>query len=140
MFAKPPSMGPFLADVVADSDFVRNNTGVFLFMALCILSEAAVMWLMKAAPTFLKSLLFSALVNIATLLCGFVLVPLVEKLLPGKPEIYLIGIYFLLSVVIEALLLKPIIKNIGWKKVATTSIVMNLASYTLLILMLVVRH
>lgn len=128
-------MNFYLLDVVAGSEFVVvAGLGVLVFMAGCVLTEAAVIYWLKAAPSFKKAFWVSALVNVITMLVGFAVVPKIEDALGDESQGPLrFAIYFAASVVIEGLLLKPLLKNIGWGKLALAALLMNVVTYGLLL-------
>ena len=125
--------------------YLLDGTSVFLFftplviiLVTSILIEAIVMQLLKF-NRFGKSIADSVIVNIISLLLGFVLVGVLAGLKVGQIEIPLyltfMGLY-LVTLLIEGIVLKLINKLRPWRKVFTVSGIMNLFSWALLYLYL----
>jgi hypothetical protein len=121
--------------------YLLDGSSAFLFftplviiLVISILIESIVMKLLKFSR-FGKSLADSVIVNIVSLLLGFLLVGVLADLKVGQIEIPLyftfMGIY-LVTLLIEGIVLKLLNKIRSWRKVFTVSAIMNLCSWVLL--------
>lgn len=115
---------------------------MILFMVLCVLLEALPMKMMRYVP-FGRAMALALFVNIVTLILGFVLVPFFGDHVFGEdtginnPLIFLeLGLYYVITVVVEALLLKLFVRSKSWAETFKVSAVMNLVTYIVLTVML----
>ena len=124
-------MNPCLLD---SSSALLFFTPLVIILVISIFLEAIVMQVLKFNK-FGKSLADSAVVNIVSLLLGFLLVGVLADLEVGQIEIPLyftfMGIY-LVTLLIEGIVLKLLNKIRSWRKVFTVSAMMNLFSWVLL--------
>ena len=122
-------MNFYLLDVV-DAPVVHSGYRIFIaIVALTILVEALVMLLMKY-NLFKKALLDSFLVNIASLVIGFVLAELVNDIFNSYklPDLLLLCA---ITIGVESGILYGLNRKHRVLKTLGTCVVMNLASYFL---------
>src|SRR3981081_821952 len=109
-------------------------TPLVILLLVSIFIEAIVMQQLKF-NRFVKSLGDSVIVNIVSLLLGFLLIGVLAELNVGSIEIPLyftfMGLY-LVTLLGEGLVLKLLNKMRSWRKVFTVSAIMNLFSWVLL--------
>ncbi len=128
-------MGMILLDVV-DAGAYDKGIGVFVAVVLCtILIEMGVMKLMKYND-WKKCLLDAAIVNVASMAAGMLLVQLLPDLFNDISIINLVKL-FLITLIIETTILHLLNRSKAFKSTAIASLVMNLTSYILYTILLV---
>jgi hypothetical protein len=128
-------MQMFLLDVV-DAGSYDNGLWRLIAVVLCtIFVEMAVMRLMKY-NNWKKSLLDAAIVNVASVSAGMLIVQLAPDLFNDLSIINLLKL-FLITLVIETAILQLLNRNKVFKKTALVSLVMNLTSYILYTILIV---
>ncbi len=105
---------------------------LFFFMIVCILFEAITMIVLKM-NRFGKSLGDSAIVNIASLLLGFLLVSVLNRIeFDEVPFVFTFSGLYLVTVLAEGALLKALNKSKPWRRIFFVSVIMNLITYLIL--------
>ena len=96
---------------------------------IIIVAEAVIMFLFKL-NSFTKSLADSLMVNIGSFLLGVLLFLIFNKNeFEGVSSVSELLIFYFITFVFEALLLKLLNDSILWQKLLPTSFVMNLVSF-----------
>jgi len=109
------------------------------FMGVWIIEALTIKDRLEGIPQ--KALFAALVVNLVTSLLGFLVVLvqknfLVENILPYESLVLLV-VFFLLSIFIEALILRFHYRGETWSRVTSTSFSMNLKSYLFLIIFLI---
>jgi hypothetical protein len=124
-------MNPCLLD---SSSALLFFTPLVIIVVMSFFIEAIVMKLLNF-NRFGKSLADSVIVNIVSLLLGFLLIGVLADLKVGQIEIPLyftfMGIY-LVTLLVEGIVLKVLNRIRSWHKIFTVSAIMNLFSWALL--------
>ena len=107
---------------------------IVLFIVLAILLEAAVMIAMKYNIRFKKAALDSTIINVASLVVGFILLEYFEDFITSYTPLNFLILY-IITVVIESWLLYLLNKTKPFKQTLKVTLVMNLISYLLLFFM-----
>ena len=107
---------------------------IVLFIVLAILLEAAVMIAMKYNTRFKKAALDSTIINVASLVVGFILLEYFEDFIASYTPLNFLILY-IITVVIESWLLYLLNKTKPFKQTLKVTLVMNLISYLLLFFM-----
>ena len=103
------------------------------FILVAVLLEAVIMYGMKYNTRFMKALLDSLVVNVVTVVIGFVLIEYGSNFFDGF-EWYNILVFFVITVLLEWGLLHLLNKSHSVKRGLIVSLVMNVASYITLLL------
>jgi len=109
-----------------------------LFIISIIFIEAVVMWKMKLHPVYGRSLLHSLVVNLVSLAAGFVLVEIDSDLF-HLDNMGGLGIMFGMTLLVEYLLLYLMNRTVPVKRLMTICFLMNLVSYAIALLIIIVR-
>ncbi len=105
---------------------------LFFFMIVCILFEAITMVVFKMNG-FGKSLGDSAIVNIASILLGFLLVSIFNRIeFDEGPFVLIFCGLFVVTVLTEGALLKALNKSKPGRRIFFVSAIMNLITYLIL--------
>ena len=117
---------------------------LLLFIILCFVLEAITMSLMNFA-SFGRAIWMSIMINVTIVIAGLFIMPVVGDQIVGNlsgldnvPHFFTeLAVYFIITVVTEALLMKALVKSKAWKDVFTVSSIMNVVTCTALVLMLI---
>jgi len=127
-----------LLDMVGSgADFTGLFIGGFIILILAwALIEGTIINLFHITA-FWRSILHAAIINIASLIFGVVFLTIISQLDLETPDgvfdsksLSFWGLSLLLTIVIEALLLKALNQSALWRKIFIASIVMNIVTYT----------
>lgn len=124
----------FLLDVAAyDSYVVFGGFVLLIFLVACVLVEAFMIQLVNKT-SFKKSFWTSFFVNVMTTVIGFALIPSLEKqdIIENIGDMERLLVLFLVTLVLEALLLKLFLKGAAWGRLFLTSLAANLFTYSIL--------
>jgi hypothetical protein len=123
---------PYMNPYFLDAGGVLLVAAPFLvFMILIVFAEALVFTLLKY-KRFGASLGISAVINIASLLAGYLLIAATDFENIWK----FVGACFIITLVVEAVLLWLFNKQKPWKDIITAALVANIISYGILALMI----
>lgn len=120
-----------LLDVIAAPAMERFPLLFFAFLVVAILLEGWIIHKMMKQP-FKTGLLWALLVNIVSLLIGFLLKNEIGN--PARMDNFLI--YFGLTLLIEWGALLAISKGKDWKRLSLTALLMNAASYLIMAILI----
>lgn len=103
-----------------------------IFMLLAVLAEAGIMILMKYTIPFKKAFIDSLIINVISLAAGFILLELFDT--PDFSTIQTLAIFYIITVIIEAIGLYLLNKQKPVQKTILVTIAMNMVTYIILYL------
>ena len=132
-------MNFYLLDVAGASFLILFPLVILLLLLIWGLAEGFVIYLF-GINLFWKSIWHAIIVNLISLVVGLIIVGVATakdlteytSLTTDPDQLPTWTIYFILSVVIEALVLRRLNKSKSWSRIFMASVVMNLVSYIVL--------
>lgn len=125
-------MGIYLLDAGGAGLYYIFIGLLIIFMLLAVLAEAGIMILMRYTEPFKKAFTDALIVNIISLAVGFVLLQLFDSL--NYSTIQTLGIFYAITVLIEAIGLYLLNKQKPIQKTILVAIAMNIVTYVILYL------
>lgn len=103
-----------------------------IFLVVCVLFESLIITAFKV-NRFLPALLHAAIVNSCSVAAIYVLWPVISRMDVDEDKVFpLLPILILVTLLLEALLLKLLNRQQHWQRIFLTSTVMNIVSFTVL--------
>lgn len=108
------------------------STIVGIFLVVCVLFESLIITAFRV-NRFLPALLHAAIANVVSLLAIYFLWPFISKLDLDEDKVFpLLPLLMLVTLIVEALLLKLLNRQQRWLRIFLTSTVMNSVSFFVL--------
>ena|SRR5215217_5724799 len=105
---------------------------VGIFLIVCVLFESLIITAFKV-KRFPRSLLQAAIVNIASVVVIYFIWPLISRMDIDEDKVFpLLPLLLVITLVIEASILKLLNRQQRWARIFITSIVMNSVSFAVL--------
>ena len=126
-------MSFYLLDVAAPALLLLP---LLAFMVVCGLLEGLIIYIFKIRK-YWTAVGHALLVNIVSLMAGFLVLPFFNNYDNDRVAlIKFLSITFIVTVIIEGILLKVLNKKIFWKSIFAAAIIMNLLTYIILYLII----